>query len=156
MAQPREKPLVEVEPTHLPRRGTAHRNDHGPCTADRRTRPPRHSRPGSWSGPTPGSATVAALDPDRDLSSDLAYRLLINDPVTLYWRPTLLGQATFPTATGTTWTPSATACARSSTASTAGPPTARGGDRVPRLRPMWPAPVRGRRRWFSTSSRGCR
>jgi hypothetical protein len=36
------------------------------------------------------SATVAAFDPDADVSDDLAYRLMINTPVTLFWRSTIL------------------------------------------------------------------
>jgi Barstar (barnase inhibitor) len=37
---------------------------------------------------------MAAFDPDTDLSQDRAYRLLINTPVTLFWRPQVLDETT--------------------------------------------------------------
>jgi Barstar (barnase inhibitor) len=40
------------------------------------------------------SAIVAAFDPETDLSQDLAFRLLINTPVTLFWRSSVLDETT--------------------------------------------------------------
>ncbi len=37
---------------------------------------------------------MAAFDPDSDLASDRAYRLLANSPVTLFWRVGLLDETT--------------------------------------------------------------
>lgn len=37
---------------------------------------------------------MAAFDPETDLSQDLAYRLLINTSVTLFWRPQVLDETT--------------------------------------------------------------